>query len=128
MKNISLSVGIVFIAATTLLSTGSALASESYTVKALMMRALNSHAGVARGIVEGKEADKIHETTGSYDPLRGEVTTIRRYKEEGCSRLAVKLTQPNTPTQQGTKTDFVLSFELNLCQSGMPPRDATQFQ
>jgi hypothetical protein len=115
----------VFFAATMLLATGSAQALESYTVKALMMRALNSPAGVARGIVEGKEADKIHETTGSYDPLRGEVTTIKRYKEEGCSRLAVKLTQPNTPTRQGTKTDFVLNYELNLCQNGMPPRDAT---
>ncbi len=63
-----------------------------------------------------------------YDPLRGEVTTIKRYKEEGCGRLAVKLTQPNTPTKQGTKTDFVMIFELNLCQNGMPPRDAVQFQ
>lgn len=117
----------VFIAATMLLATGSAQASESYTVKALMMRALNSPSGIARGIIEGKEADKIHEATGSNDPLRGEVTTIKRYKEEGCSRLAVKLTQPNTPTRQGTRTDFVLNYELNLCQNGMPPRDATQF-
>lgn len=100
-------------------------ASESYSVKALMMRALNSPAGVARGIVEGKEADKIHETTGSYDPLRGEVSTIKRYKEEGCSRLVVKLIQPNTPTQQGTKTDFALNYELNLCKNGMPPRDTS---
>lgn len=115
-------------AATILLAAGSAQASESYTVKALMMKALNSPAGVAGGIVEGKEADKIHETTGSYDPLRGEVTTIKRYKEKGCGRLAVKLTQPNTPTKQGTKTDFVMIFELNLCQNGMPPRDAVQFQ
>jgi len=115
-------------AATILLAAGSAQASESYTVKALMMKALNSPAGVAGGIVEGKEADKIHEATGSYDPLRGEVTTIKRYKEKGCGRLAVKLTQPNTPTKQGTKTDFVMIFELNLCQNGMPPRDAVQFQ
>lgn len=101
-------------------------ATETYSVKALMMRALNSPAGVARGIVEGKEADKIHETTGSYDPLRGEVSTLKRYKEEGCSRLAVKLIQPNTPTQQGTKTDFALNYELNLCKNGMPPRDTSE--
>lgn len=118
----------IFFVATMLLAAGFAQASESYTVKTLMMMALNSPSGIARGIIEGKEADKIHETTGSYDPLRGEVTTIKRYKEEGCSRLAVKLTQPNTQTQQGTKTDFVLNYELNLCQNGMPPRDATQFQ
>lgn len=101
-------------------------ASESYRVKALMMKALNSPMGMASGIIEGKEADKIHETTGSYDPLRGEVSTLKRFKEEGCSRLAVKLIQPNTPTQQGTKIDFSLNYELNLCQNGMPPRDVTQ--
>jgi hypothetical protein len=103
-------------------------ASDSYSVKALMMKALNSPMGMAFGIIEGKEADKIHETTGSYDPLRGEVRTLKRFKEEGCSRLALKLIQPNTPTQQGTKTDFALDYELNLCKNGMPPRDATQFQ
>lgn len=102
-----------------------AQASESYSVKALMMKALNSTDGAAKGIVEGKVADKIHETTGAYDPVRAEVTTLKRYKEEGCSRLAVKLIQPNTPTQQGTKTDFALNYELDLCKSGMPPRDPT---
>ncbi|NCN89730.1 MAG: hypothetical protein GW936_09895 [Gallionella sp.] len=95
---------------------------ESYgSVKALMMSALNSPDGVASGIVEGKEADKIHETTGSSDPLRGEVSTVWRYKEEGCSRLAVKLIQPNTPTKEGPKTDFTLNYELNICKDGMPP-------
>ncbi|MDP2762800.1 MAG: hypothetical protein Q8O64_20765 [Sideroxyarcus sp.] len=100
-------------------------ASESYSVKALMMKALNSTDGTAKGIVEGKVADKIHETTGSYDPLRAEVKTLKRYKEEGCSRLAVKLTQPNTPTKQGTKTDFSLNYELDLCKHGMPPQNPT---
>jgi hypothetical protein len=100
-------------------------ASESYSVKALMMKALNSPMGMANGIIEGKEADKIHETTGSYDPLRGEVTTLKRFKEEGCSRLAVKLIQPNTPTQQGTKTDFALNYELNLCKNSLPPRETS---
>ena len=96
-------------------------ASESYSVKALVMKALNSPNGRARGIVEGKVADKIHATTGSYDPLRAEVKTLKHHKEEGCSRLAVKLIQPNTPTKQGTKTDFSLNYELDMCKHGMPP-------
>lgn len=102
-----------------------ALAAGSYSVKSLMMEALNSPTGRASGIIEGKEADKIHETTGSFDPLRGEVTTLKRYKEEGCSRLALKLTQPNTPTKEGKKVDFIFNYELNLCKNGKPPRDMT---
>jgi len=98
-----------------------AQASESYSVKGLMLQALHSPDGVASGIVEGEVANKIHETTGSYDPLRGEVSTIQRYKEEGCSRLSVKLIQPNTPTKEGPRTDFALNYELDLCKNGMPP-------
>lgn len=101
---------------------GAAQASENKSVKALMLHALNSPDGNASGIVEGKVADKIHETTGSYDPVRCEVSTVRRYKEEGCSRLSIKLIQPNTPTKEGPKTDFALNYELDLCKSGMPPR------
>lgn len=101
---------------------GVAQASESYSVKALMAQALNSPDGHASGTVVGEVADKIHKTTGSYDPLRCEVSTIRRYKEEGCSRLSVKLIQPNTPTKEGTKTDFALNYELDLCKGGTPPR------
>ena len=100
---------------------GAAQASDINTVKALMLMALNSPDGTAKGIVEGAVADKIHETTGAYDPVRAEVSTLKRYKEEGCSRLAVKLIQPNTPTKEGPKTDFALNYELDLCKSGMPP-------
>jgi len=100
---------------------GASQASEGRGVKDLMLQALHSPDGTASGIVEGKEADKIHETTGSYDPLRGEVSTIRRYKEEGCSRLRVKLVQPNTPTKEGPKTDFALNYEMDMCKNGMPP-------
>lgn len=104
-----------------LMLTSAAHASESSTLKSLMLIALNSPDGTANGIVEGAVADKIHVTTGAYDPIRGEVTTIKRYKEEGCSRLAVKLIQPNTPTKEGTKTDFALNYELDLCKNGQPP-------
>ncbi len=98
-------------------------AAHADTIKELLMAAIRSPSGTSRGIIEGKEADTVHQTTGSTDPLRGEVTTIKHYKQEGCSRLALKLIQPNTPTKQGIKTDFELHYELNLCQNGKPPAD-----
>lgn len=98
-----------------------AQAADRNTVKTLMLQALNSPDGASKGIVEGAVADKIHETTGAYDTVRAEVSTLKRYKEDGCSRLAVKLIQPNTPTKEGPKTDFALNYELDLCKNGMPP-------
>lgn len=101
-------------------------ATDGVSVKELAFEALNSKYGSARGVVEGREADKIHQVTGSNDPTRCVVTTVKRYKEVGCSRLSIKLIQPNTPTQQGTKTDFTLNYEMNLCQNGRPPSDLTE--
>ncbi|MFA6202594.1 MAG: hypothetical protein WC710_05335 [Gallionella sp.] len=96
---------------------------EIYSVKALLMQALSAPDGKAHGIVAGKEADAIHSATGASDPVRAEVSTLKRFKQEGCSRLAVKLIQPNTPTKSGAKTDFSLNYELNLCRNGMPPTE-----
>lgn len=98
-------------------------AAESFSVKALLMQALNAPDGAAKGIVEGKEADAIHAATGAFDPVRAEVSTIKKFNQEGCSRLAVRLVQPNTPTKEGGKTDFALNYELNLCRNGVPPSE-----
>lgn len=109
--------------ATLVLVATTASAAESFSVKTLLMQALNAPDGAAKGIVEGKEADAIHAATGASDPVRAEVSTIKKFNQEGCSRLAVRLVQPNTPTKEGGKTDFALNYELNLCQNGMPPSE-----
>ena len=109
--------------ATLALVATTASAAESFSVKALLMQALNAPDGAAKGIVEGKEADAIHSATGASDPVRAEVSTIKKFNQEGCSRLAVRLVQPNTPTKEGGKTDFALNYELNLCRNGMPPSE-----
>lgn len=96
---------------------------ESISVKALLMQALNAPNGAAKGIIEGKEVDAIYAATGASDPARAEVSTIKKFNQEGCSRLAVKLIQPNTPIKEGGKTDFALNYELNLCRNGMPPSE-----
>ena len=113
---------IITIATLTLVAT-TASAAESFCVKALLMQALNAPDGTAKGIVAGKEADAIHAATGASDPVRAEVSTIKKFNQEGCSRLAVRLVQPNTPTKEGGKTDFALNYELNLCRNGMPPSE-----
>jgi len=109
--------------ATTFLLLTAVNAAESVSVKALLMQALNAPDGKAKGIVAGKEVDAIHAATGASDPVRAEVSTIKKFKQEGCSRLAAKLVQPNAQTKEGGRTDFALNYELNLCRNGTPPSE-----
>ncbi len=96
---------------------------QSMGVKALLMQALEAPDGQAKGVIEGKEADAIHTATGANDPVGVEVSTLKHFRQAGCSRLAVKLIQPNTPTKQSSKVDFALNYELNLCLNGSPPTE-----
>lgn len=100
-----------------------ASAAEGVSAKALLMQALNASDGKAKGVIEGQEADKIHAVTGASDPVKAEVSTIRKFKQEGCSRLKLRLIQPNAPTKDGKRVDFALDYELNLCRDGSPPSE-----
>ena len=99
-----------FIIATLALVVTTASAAEGISVKALLMQALDAPDGKAKGIVAGKEADAIHAATGASDPVRAEVSTIKKFKQEGCSRLAVRLVQPNAPTK--ADSSFLISLAL----------------
>ena len=109
--------------ATLALVATTASAAESFSVRDLLMQALDAPDGKAKWIVVGKEADAIHAATGASDPVRAEVSTIKKFNQEGCSRLAVRLVQPNAPMKEGGKMDFALNYELNLCRNGMPPSE-----
>ena len=72
-------------------------------VRSLLISALTAPDGTASGTVEGREADYIHAKTGATDPVKAEVSTVKRFANEpGCGRLALKLAQPNMPTKDGT--------------------------
>lgn len=113
--------------ATLALVATTASAAEGFSVKTLLIQALNAPDGKAKGNVAGKEADAIHAATGASDPVRAEVSTIKKFNQKGCCRLAVKLVQPNAPTKEGGRTDFALNYELNLCRNGLPPSEGMDF-
>lgn len=104
-----------------ILMTTTAHAAES--VKDLLVSALKSPDGKASGSdVVGREVDSIHSIAGATDPVKGEVSVIKRLDNEpGCARLSLKLIQPNTPTKDGKKGDFFMRYELNFCKNGTPP-------
>lgn len=95
-------------------------------VKSLLFQAIED--GRAQGEIVGPIADKFRETTKSSAPVMAEVTTLKSFKQEGCKRLNVRLTQANVPTKDGGTTEFVVNYGINLCRDGSPPAEGMDLE
>lgn len=105
-----------------------AFALEYTSVKQLMVRAIDSPDGKARGYILGSIADKFKKTTGSSGRVSAEVSTIKSFNRYGCKRLNVRLTQSDVPTSEGQIADFVIDYGLNMCRDGSPPTEGMDFE
>lgn len=87
------------------------------------MTAIDS--GAAKGVVTDAMADHIHKQTGFTAPVVVEVTTLKRYHQEGCRRLNAKFTMPGAmvKTPAGAQEEFELNMGINLCRDGSPPAE-----
>ncbi len=74
-----------------LASTSALAATEVMNVKPLMLAAIDSPDGTAKGILVGPIAEKMHQVTRSREPVQVEVTTLKSFQKEGCKRLNVRL-------------------------------------
>jgi len=106
--------------------TATAVAAEYENPSRLLFEAIDAPDGTARGVLVGPIAEKFRETTGSNAPVVAEVTTIKRFQQEGCRRLALRLTQNDVPTKDGKRVPFTIEYGLNLCRDGNPPDEALQ--
>lgn len=105
-----------------------AFALEYTSVKQLMVRAIDSPDGKARGYIIGSIAEKFKKTTGSSGRVSAEVSTIKSFNREGCKRLNVRLTQSDVPTSEGQSADFVIDYGLNMCRDGSPPTEGMDLE
>ena len=96
---------------------------EYGSVKPLLFQALDAPNSTIQGEVTGAIAEKINSTTKSTSAVIATVTTIKQFKQEGCSRLNLHLQQADVMTTTGKVTDFVVDFGLNLCKDGSPPSE-----
>ena len=103
-------------------------AAEYTSAKPLLLQAIDAPDGRAQGEIVGTIADKFRETTKSSAPVMAEVTTIKSFKQEGCKRLNVRLTQANVPTKDGKLAEFAVNYELNLCRDGSPPTEGMDLE
>ena len=106
----------------------SAYAAEYTSVNQLLLQAIDASGGRANGIILGQLAEKFKVTTGSSSPIRAEVTTIKSFKQEGCKRLNVRLTQSGVATSEGRTADFGMDYGLNLCRDGSPPTEGMDLE
>ena len=89
----------------------------------LMLAALRSADGQAHGQLTGDIADAISKRFSATTPIFIDVTTERRYRQAGCSRLKLSFWQ-NGVLLPGAKAPRkqTIEFGINYCLDGMPPK------
>ena len=91
-------------------------------VRILLVAAIDSPTGQAHGRLTGAMAKLLTERFRASGPLLIDVSTLRRYRQEGCSRLNVSFTQEgvNLPKSASAERKSV-DVGLNYCRDGKPP-------
>ncbi|PND33876.1 hypothetical protein C1I89_06355 [Achromobacter pulmonis] len=89
----------------------------------VLLAALQSSDGTAHGVLTGEIADAITKHFEATSPIYIDVSTEKRYREPGCSRLKVLF------WQEGVKLPGVaaprkqtIEFGINYCLDGLPPK------
>jgi len=91
--------------------------------RAVLLSALQSADGTAYGVLTGEIADAITKRFEAASPLYIDVSTEKRYRQTGCSRLKVLLWQegvrlPETEMPRKQR----IEFGINYCLDGLPPK------
>lgn len=91
--------------------------------KALMVSALMAADGQAHGVLTGDLADAISQRFKATTPIFIDITTDKRYRQTGCSRLKVSFWQDGV-VLPGTQTPRkqTIEFGINYCLDGLPPK------
>ena len=89
----------------------------------LLVKAIESSDGTAFGILIGPMAEALTTKMKATSPILIDVTTLRRYKQAGCSRLNVRFAQDGV-VLPGTDKPRHQTFDLglNYCRDGQPPK------
>lgn len=89
----------------------------------ILLAALQSADGTAHGVLTGEMAEAITRRFEATSPIYIDVTTEKRYRQSGCSRLkvlfwqeGVRLPEALAPRKQ------TIEFGINYCLDGLPPK------
>lgn len=92
-------------------------------VRVLLVSAIDSPTGQAQGVLIGKTASLITDRFRASGPILIDVSTERRYRQPGCSRLKLTFSQDgvNLPGASAPERKTV-DIGLNYCRDGTPPK------
>jgi len=83
--------------------------------------------GTASGELTGPQADAWKAKTKSTAPIKVTVTTVKKFSQPDCARLAVKMTQDNVPKTDGSFGTLETGWGMNTCLDGLPPADSVDW-
>jgi hypothetical protein len=90
----------------------------------LLIAAIDSPSGTARGELSGKLGAAMMRLFKSDKPVLVDVSTLYRFKQAGCSRLNVRLSQGAVVLNDASKPkDMVAEIGINYCRDGSPPNE-----
>jgi hypothetical protein len=91
--------------------------------RVLLVQAIDSPNGQAQGMFVGKMAEAIAQRLPGSGPILIDVTTLKRYKQEGCRRLNMRFSQQGVklPGEAAPKNE-TLDMGINYCRDGKPPK------
>jgi len=89
----------------------------------LLLAAIDAPDGQAHGILTGELAEAITQRFKATTPVHVDVSTERRYAQEGCRRLTVSFWQDGVvlPGAKAPRRQTI-DFGINYCRDGTPPK------
>lgn len=94
-------------------------------LRVVLVQAIDAPDGQAHAVLVGASADAITAKFKATSPIFVDVSTLKRYSQEGCRRLRLALWQDGVllPGALGTNGPQrrSVAFDLNYCRDGSPP-------
>lgn len=94
-------------------------------LQSLLVAAIDSPTGEASAELSGEMISAISARFKASSPLKAQVTTLRRLKQPGCSRLNVRLSQDGIQLPGASSPQpRTLDIGMNYCRDGSAPVSA----
>lgn len=89
----------------------------------VLLAALRAADGKAHGVLTGEIAEAITRRFEATSPIYIDVSTEKRYRQPGCSRLQVLFWQEGVQLPGAlAPRKQTIEFGINYCLDGLPPR------
>ena len=91
--------------------------------RVLLVTAITASTGTAQGVLVGPMAAAISDNSGARGPILLDVSTLRRYRQPGCARLNVRISQEGVQAPAARSPGKqAIDIGIDYCQDGSAPK------